>query len=407
MKYKCRSCHSEDIEIIIDFGSQPLANGLVKKDEFEIEKRYPLALCFCRECGLVQLNYIVDPKELFSNYYWVTGTSEGAKSFSKVFMEEAIKRNPISENGYVLEIASNDGTFLRPFKEMGYSILGVDPAQNIVLKANEEGIETLNEFFGAEIAKRIVRDRGYPSLFFARNVFAHVAELDDFVEGLRICSDDDNIGIIEVEYGDKIVNEVHYDSVYHEHLYYYTLQSITKVLERHDLFAYDVMHSPISGGAIVVFFSKKKREQTEMYEKMMSSEAESGLNDIKSWRRFAEKAQNHKKLINNMIDGIDGELIGYGASARSSTMFNFCGIDNSKIKCIIDQNPLKQGMYTPGTHIPIVSADEAFKSNPKNIFISAWNFKDEVIRFLKSQYGFKGDVILPLPYPGEMRSVLE
>lgn len=402
----CKSCRNKGLEVILDFGEQPLANGLLKKSECGKEKKYPLALCYCKSCGLAQLNYTVDPRELFSNYYWVTGTSKGARQFAEIFMNEVLKRKKIKSGEYVLEIASNDGTFLRAFRDADIDILGIDPAKNIASIANDSGIETIVDFFGSKAAGEIVEKKGYPAVFFARNVMAHVADIDDFIEGLKICSDDNNIGIVEVEYGGKIVNEIHYDSIYHEHLYYYTLHSLKEILEAHGLYIFDAMDSPISGGAIVVYFSKKHREVTKSVKDILNKEEIDGLDTIDAWKGFAQRAKQHKEIMKKMLGTVKGRIIGYGASARSSTMLNYCGINHNDIECIVDLNTLKQGLYTAGTHIPIVSADEGLKyMKPDCVLILAWNFEDEIKEFLRDQYGYDGDVIIPLPYPGRKENI--
>lgn len=403
---ECKFCGSKDMDIILDFGKQPLANGLLKKAEIGKENKYPLTLCFCKKCGLAQLNYAVDPEELFTNYYWVTGTSESAKNYAKQFKDDAIKCKPISDNGYVLEIASNDGTFLRSFKDDGYEVLGVDPAQNIAEMANKNGIHTIASFFDSSLAKSIIEENGYPDIFFARNVMAHVADLEDFTKGLSICCDDKNVGIVEVHYAGKIINEVHYDSIYHEHLYYYTLHSLKGVLESHGMHVFDVKYSPISGGAIVVYFSKHMYTVSKAVDELLEKEKEQGINKIDSWLGFAAMAKKHKDLMLQMISASHGKIVGYGASARSSTMLNYCGIDCNNLEYIIDLNQLKQGLYTAGTHIPIISAEKAFESFPPDVIvILAWNFKDEIVNYLTTQFNYNKEIIVPLPYPGRKENI--
>lgn len=252
VKIECRACKSTRMIPFFDLGMQPFANALLDTEQIANEKRYPLSLCFCEDCKLVQLNYTADPKELFSNYCWVTSTSSTARNYAKKFCEEAMKRKNINKNGYVLEVASNDGTFLKEFQKQDIEVLGVDPAANIVQQANEDGVPTEVAFFGKAVAEEIIAKKGYPEVVYARNVLPHVADLHDFVQGLSTSCSDNNLLILEVHYAGIILDEVHYDSIYHEHLCYFTIASIINLLKQHELYPYDIMYSPISGGSIVL-----------------------------------------------------------------------------------------------------------------------------------------------------------
>lgn len=399
---RCRACNSTNVEMFFDLGLQPFANALLHNEK-DYEGKYPLSLSFCSDCSLVQLDFTANPAELFSNYFWVTSTSKTAREYASVFCKKALQNALSSDIKYVLEIASNDGTFLRPFCEDNIEVIGVDPAENIAKMANESGVPTINAFFGEDVAKKIINDRGYPSITFARNVLPHVANLHDFVSGLSYCIDDQGILILEVHYAGKILEELHYDSIYHEHLCYFTLQSVENLLNLHGLYIFDIETSPISGGSVVLYISKdqgkKKSEKLAAFEML---EQKQKYNTFTKWQEFANKSLLHRDLLNKMIDdalekGI--RLVGYGASARSSTMLNFCGIDKHKLLKIADQNQLKRGFYTPGSRIEIITPEEAFTLKPEGVVLLAWNFKDEIIDLLKNKYGFRGDIITPLPFP--------
>ena len=398
---KCRACGSKRVRQFFDLGDQPFANALLHHIELNNEKRYPLSLSFCEDCSLVQLDYTADPKELFSNYFWVTGTSSTAKNYAKIFFDMAVDHHRIDKNGYVMEIASNDGTFLRPFSEGGYRVLGVDPAENIARRASESGIRTEVAFFGSKTARDIVSREGYPEVLFARNVLPHVADTNDFVEGLSYCCGDETLAIVEVHHAGAIADELHYDSIYHEHLCYFTLQSVEKLLLAHGLYAYDVSFSPISGGSIVLFLRKRELPVSKSLIELRGKENTKGYNGSKCWNDFAVRAYEHRKVLREKVEEYSASgcrVIGYGASARSSTLLNFAGINNELIECIIDKNEMKHGRLTPGTHIPIVGPDEGMNRNPDVIVLLAWNFKDEIIEYLKSRYGYHGKLIVPLPF---------
>ena len=401
MKIKeCRACRSKQVVQFLDLGNQPFANALLEPG-FEEEKKYPLSLSYCTDCSLVQLDYTAAPEELFSNYFWVTSTSSTAREYAKQFYE-GVKAYIKENRRYVLEIASNDGTFLKEFKEHGYEVLGVDPAKNIAKQANEQGIATRVDFFQKTVAEEIVKEKGYPSVIYARNVLPHVADLSGFVEGLACCCGDDNLLVIEVHYSGKILDELHYDSIYHEHLHYFTLTSVINLLKHYGLFVFDVSLSPISGGSVVLYVSRKEIESSGFLKNMLKEEEKLGYNTLERWDTFAKTAEKHREELLAMIRTRLEEgkkIVAYGASARSSTMLNYCGIGKEMIPAVIDQNTLKQGHLTPGSHMLIGSAEKILEEKPDVILLLAWNFKDEIMDVLRNQYGYQGEVIVPLPYP--------
>ncbi len=393
----CRVCRSKKIKEFLDLKNQPLANSLLKSTS-EKEKFYPLSLSYCSRCSLVQLNHTVDPKELFTNYVWVTATSSIARNHAKAFCENVIPRIKNSKKGYILEVASNDGTFLLPFIKKGYKVLGVDPAKNIVEMAVKNGIPTKCEFFGVSSAQKIKKELGAAEVVIARNVLPHVANTHDFVRGMYAVLDTDGLLILELHYAKKIFKELHYDSIYHEHLCYFTVKSLEELLNQYEIFIEDIQTSPISGGSLIIYARKKKVKETKTVKNYRTKEKQMKLNALKSWQGFAQKVKKHKEKLLKILDkNNNGNIVGYGASARSSTLLNYCGIGFEYIPTIADKNPLKQGLYTAGTHIPIESPDKVMKKNPDVMVILAWNFKDEIITFLKEKYKYQGTYIIPLP----------
>jgi len=330
---------------------------------------------------------------------WVTGTSATAKDYSRTFYAEATKRCG-DRSLFAVEVASNDGTFLRQFQESGHRVLGVDPAKNIAEIANEQGIETWPEFFGRAVAEEITRRYGQADFVFARNVLPHVAHVHDVVSGMGHCLSADGIGAVEFHYTKCIVDGLHYDSVYHEHLFYFSIKSMVYLLERHGLRAFDLIESPISGGSIVLYFSKDKKPRLRALREKLETEAQSGLGLQATWERFAERCFAHRDRLAALVREErvrGGTIIGYGASARSSTLLNLCGINDRQLLCIADQNPLKHDKYTAGTNVPIVPPEVAFSKKPDAVLLLAWNFKDELLALLKSKFQFHGTVITPLP----------
>ncbi len=394
----CRVCNGKNIIEFLDLGKQPFANSLVVNLN-ERENFYPLALNWCSDCNLVQLTHTADPKDLFSNYVWITSTSKTAREYSKILYNEIISRTENLDKSYVLEVASNDGTFLLPFVQGGYNVLGVDPAENIVDIAVANGVPTKCKFFGVKAAEEITEDFGQAMVVIARNVLPHVANLHDFVKGLQMCLKDEGLLVIEFHYAMRIYKDLQYDSFYHEHLCYFTLKSIERLLNQFNLFVTDITESPISGGALVLYV-KKKKEESPIVQSYRDSEKKTKLNELSGWKNFAKRVQFHRDQLLKILTKITNEtgpVVGYGASARSSTLLNFCGIDTRFVSMIADQNLFKHNKYTAGTHIPIDSPEEVMKKNPEYVLILAWNFSDEIMNVLKDNYNYTGKCILPLP----------
>jgi SAM-dependent methyltransferase len=400
----CRLCGSRQLDIVLDLGDQPPANSLRADVSLSLE-HVPLVLCRCDSCTTIQLTETVSPDFLFRDYVWVTGTSKLARDYSYQFYENAMKRLG-GQSVFAVEIASNDGTFLECFKLNNHRVLGVDPAKNLAKIAEESGIPTIDEFFGSELAQKLVRDYGKADIVIARNVLPHVPDPNDLINGMAHCLKEDGVGIIEFHWAYKIFAELHYDSIYHEHFFYHSLRSIKALLERHQLVMFDVIESPISGGSLVAYFSKARRSITLGLEAKLSLEDKQELAKLSSWKKFAQLSLDHSKQLRSMVEKeVDSgkKVIGYGASARSSTLLNFCGIDNRHLNCIADQSYLKHGLYTPGTDIIVESPDNALAKDPDTILLLAWNFRDEILGSL-ARAEFHGNVITPLPnFPHLMR----
>lgn len=395
MENVCLGCKSTNLNQVLDLGNQPLANAL-RKDVNVKQNFHPLEIHFCNDCFLAQLNCIVPPEELFSHYLWVTGSSEEAITYSNTFCERVISRMK-NKDRYILELASNDGTFLKPFIKSGYDVLGVDAAKNLVEQANNDGINSLAEFWSNETSSKIKEKSGYPDVIIARNVLAHVANLHDFILGITNCADNDTLIAIEFHYSGHILEELHYDSIYHEHLCYYTLESIINIFKIYNLYAFDVDKSPLNGGSCVIYLSKEETDKTQYLKELLEYEEQKKYNKLETWGNFGEYSIAHKDKFIKLINKYEGKrIVSYGASARSATLLNFCGIDNKYISMIADANKLKQGLYS-NNNIPIKSPEEVLSTNPDVIIIMAWNFKNEIINTLKEKYNFKGIVILPLP----------
>ena len=392
----CRVCKATGLHDLLDLGDQPLANAL-KKARDEREMSFPLTLSFCTNCSLIQIRETVDKEGLFSRYFWVTGTSKSAKSFANEFCSKALDVRRLSEKDYVLEIASNDGTFLKPFIEKGIDVLGVDPASNIARIASEQGIPTLNAFWDQQTADIVVAQRGKASFVFARNVIAHASQLHDVMKGFHSVLSGDGVGAVEFHYAGNIHGQLQYDAIYHEHLCYFSIASFNRLLQFHGLFPWHIEPSPISGGAYVVYFTKEHRVPTAQYSALVLEESGYALTELSSWRKFAERCREHRRQSRELMSSFhDKKVVAFGASARSSTYLNFCGFSFRDIDAVIDNNELKHGHFTPGASIPIVSRKQGFVDDPEVVVLLAWNFKEEIVETCRAS-GFAGKFLLPFP----------
>ena len=394
----CRICGSDNIEEVLNLGEQPPANSLYRSDE-KRPPDVPLRLMYCQKCSTVQLGEDVDPEYLFGEYLWVTGTSATAEQYSHEFAKKALSQVvEHNKSPYIVEIASNDGTFLKRFIEKGCKVLGIDPAKNIAEFAVKDGIPTKADFFTLDLAERLVEKEGKADIVFARNVIPHVKEIHSVIGGINTLINEGGVGIIEVHNAGLILEELHYDYIYHEHLFYYTLKTISGLIERYGLHVFDVMLSPISGGSWVIYFSKNKKEKTKELIKHEKKELENNINSYHRWVEFSDQVTVHSEKLKKMVMQSDKKIPAYGASARSSTLLNFCGITNKHISVVIDKNPMKNGLMTAGSNIPVVSFEDGLKEikSSEKILLLAWNFQDEIVQELR-EAGFSGKFIIPLP----------
>ena len=396
---RCRIFPEQELEPFFVLGSQPPANSL-RTDNAELLPVVPLTLGWSEKAKSVQLTVNVSSEYLFKHYVWVTGTSQTARDYAQYFAAQFLQRLA-QTSPFIVEIASNDGTFLRPFIERGLNVLGVDPAQNIAAAANAAGIKTVAEFFNQHTAAAVLAEHGQCQGLIARNVIPHVEHIHSVMAGIVALLSEDGVGAFEFHYAGKIFDELHYDSIYHEHLFYHSLTSIQHLLNQYNFHAFDLFQSPISGGSYVLFFSRQIRTQSAALADALSHEESAGINNKLAWISFAEKSAQHAASLLAAVEAEIAQgrtLIGYGASARSSTLLNFAGVNQRHLQCIADKSAYKHHRYTAGTDILILSPDEALALKPDTILLLAWNFADEILGELRDR-GFSGKVIIPLPGP--------
>ena len=397
---RCRVCESTLFDSVLDLGWQPLANALLDAPS-EDEPKFPLVLVRCHECTTVQLSVDVNAQAMFREYFWVTSTSETTLSHCRALVDQMYlwaDRPPKS----VLEVASNDGSLLREFKSRGAEVLGVDPAINLANLANEAGISTVPEFFDDSLSIEIVENRGLFDVVVARNVLSHIPNPLQTFASLARTLGDEGILVVEFHRADKILEEVHFDSIYHEHSLYHTLRSMNALARSVGLKPHDVFPSPISGGSWAVCFVHENddRIETDSWVAAWDAERESGAWEQVSWAQFARTALENIAQVKEYLAEQKASacvIDGFGASARSATIINACGITD-ELRSVADSNGLKQWRLTPGAQLPIVPPETLLSDSPDVVMLFPFNFESEIIQYLTKK-GWSGEVYLPLPHP--------
>ena len=394
---RCRICKNQKVELIIDLGDQPPANCLYKQNE-NPPSRVPLRIGRCASCATVQLLETINPEQLFSKYVWLTQTAKMAVDYAETFADR-LEKVLVSRTRSILEVGSNDGTFLKALQKRGHKVLGVDPASNIGDVARSAGVPTVSDFFSFKLAKELVEKHQKFDVVIARNVLPHVADLHSVISGIRESLAEGGVAVFEFHRADMIMEELHYDSIYHEHLYLHSLNSIENIANRYELKAFDVDESPISGGSFVVYFSLDMRSESMALKVSREHESKLQINSLEAWQKFSQSTTDHILKFRNLVLNSVTEkkkIIGFGASARSSTLLNAAELCGDQILAIADNNEWKQGLMTPGSAIKIISLEEALLLQPDIVVLLAWNFKSELLTQLKES-GFSGEVIIPLP----------
>ena len=393
----CRICDSEDLHVVLDLGIQPLANALRKIGDLSEEKKFPLILLRCRFCTSIQLSVNVNPKLMFQNYFWVTGTSNTAREHCQRLVFEISKY--LEDAQSVLEIGSNDGTLLNEFlKITSGQIFGIDPAMNIYQDSSDSKITVLTDFFTSKFATRFRSEFGQVDLVVARNVLSHVPDLKDVFIGIDSLLSPSGIFVVEFHEATKILSEIHYDSIYHEHTFYHSIKSMTEAQSKIGLVPFDILQSPISGGSYVLISSRISRPPSSRLLEAIKNEEKSGVQSERAWMEFADKSRENLEEIKSFLaTAKDKTVVAFGASARSSTLINAIGVLAHNLTAIADNNPLKWNKSSPGSQLKIDSPKSLIDENIKVVFICPFNFEEEIVEYLKRDLGWHGLVFLPLP----------
>jgi hypothetical protein len=401
----CRACGEERLRRFVSLGPTPLANSFLKSpDEFEREISYPLNVYFCDECSLVQVAEVVDPRILFGNYIYVTGTANTIVEHNRSYANTVVDYLALCDKDLVVEVASNNGSLLRFFRDQNVRILGVEPAGNIAAIANAAGIETANRFFNASAGCDIRETYGPARAVICNNVLAHVDDTQDFLSGCKSLLADDGLVIIEGPYLREFVELAEFDTVYHEHLCYFSVTSLMRLCDKVGLSIVRIDRMPVHGGSIRMYAAKSETRPDHAAEVVQMSEDEKndGLTSFETFERFALAVHQTREKLRFLLQSLkaDGKSIAaYGAPAKGNTLLNYCGIDTKFVDFTVDKNPLKVGLYTPGAHLPVLPVSELSERRPDYLLILAWNFADEIMLQQAEFAAGGGKFIIPIPEP--------
>jgi len=399
---QCYICSSTSLTNFLNLGNHPPPLNFVTKERLlDRNEAFPLQVFFCSNCGLVQLGDAVDPKIMFKEYLYTSGISTAFRTHLESFTEKLVERFSPNKDDLVIDIASNDGTLLQFFKNSGLRVLGVEPS-NIADIAKENGIQTVNDFFNEEVAKQILDENGQAKIITITNAFAHIKDLDSLMNGIKILLKEDGVFVSESQYLVDILEKLEYDTIYHEHLRYYSLKPLIQLFEKYNMEVFDCERISSHGGSIRVYASLKgKFTKSDNVKNIIDYEDKLKLSEIETYQAFAKKIYENKNKLISLLSKIkaDGHrIVGISAPARSSTILNFCNINSENLDYIAEKSILKIGKFTPGSHIQVVDDNQLVIDQPDFALLLSWHLSDSIVAKIRDD-GFKGKIILPLPEP--------
>jgi SAM-dependent methyltransferase len=401
----CAFCGSRDLESIIDFGDVALAGAFVKPHQFAREPRYRLRVFFCPRCYALQLPDVVDPAELFANYFYFSSAIGSLREHFLDYASEVTARFLRPERSTVVEIGCNDGILLKPLADQGVrKPIGVDPASNIVQAIADPRITVVNDFFGSKLAAAIRSEYGPADLVVANNVYAHIPEINDVTRGVAELLADNGVFVFEVHHLGSVLRGLQYDMIYHEHLYYYSLVALEKHLRRHGMVVFDLKRIPIHGGSIRYYACKAGSRWAKAISNrvllLRQDETAQGLERVETFQHFAGEIARRKDLLMGFLKRLHKagkRVAGYGASGRANTIIQYCGIGHEHMEYMIDDAPAKWGYYTPGSHFEIRSANALCEARPDYLILFAWGYLNEIAEKCKPYLDCGGRLLTPLP----------
>jgi len=402
-KTNCRMCKSNNIQKFLDLGFSALSDNFLTTEQLEeVEKQFPLTVHLCSNCGLCQLGYVVPPELMFNKDYPYDSstTKSGRDHFTKMGIDICEKFN-LKQNSLIIDVGSNSGVLLSAFKSKGMKVLGIEPSSKLANIAIEKGIDSIIEFFSNKLVKKILDDYGKVSVITGTNVFAHIDNLDDFMTTANSLLVDDGIIVIEAPYLLHLIENMEYDTIYHEHLSYLSVKPMVKFFEKFGFEIFDIKEQIIHGGTLRYFISRKnKKEITEEVSNYLHNEDEKELYSGEKLNEFANLVKNHRSTLLQLLNDLknDGKkIVAISAPAKGNTLLNYCKIDSKILDYVTERNPLKIGKFTPGMHIPVYSDEKLLEDQPDYALILAWNFAEEIIRNNSNYQERGGKFIIPIP----------
>jgi SAM-dependent methyltransferase len=400
----CRACGASLAVTMADLGLQPPSNAFpASPEEAAREKRYPLRACVCGSCKLVQLDFDVAPEELFGNYVYFSSYSDDWLAHARAYCDMARRRFALGTDSLVVELASNDGYLLKNFVALGIPVLGIDPSDTVAAAAQKIGVPTRVEFFGERSAKRLAAEGHRADLIIANNVLAHVPQLNDFIAGMSVLLRPGGTATIEFPHLLTLIEQVAFDTIYHEHYSYLSLYAIERVFGRHGLRIYDVEELATHGGSLRIFATHAGPaglEDSAALRAVRAREAAAGLAHLETYTHFARRVEECRHSLKDFFAAAAAagkRVAAYGAAAKGNTLLNFCGVTPRELPVVADRNPHKQSKLLPGTHIPVVSPEELMRLRPDYVLILPWNLKDEIRHQLAGIEAWGGRFVTPVP----------
>lgn len=397
---RCRSCDGSDLAPVLDLGLQPLANAYPAVDDPAEEPRYPLAVVRCRGCSLVQLTGTVDPGLLFDDYPYFSSYSDTAVASARQVANTLTDDLRLDSNDLAVEIASNDGYLLQHYIERGVPVLGVEPAGNIAPVAVERGIPTMNEYFTTSLGRHLAAEGKQASVLHANNVLAHVPNINDFVGGIAALLRPDGAAVVESPYLARLIDDRQFDTIYHEHVFYYSLTAVKALVERHGLVVADVEQIPIHGGTVRYTLRHAGTEPTPAVADLLADEQRRGLNEDFYYEDFSDRVAELRRDLTTLLGDLKqsgASVAAYGAAAKGTVLLNHFGVDHSTIDFVVDRNVHKQQRRMPGVGIPIVDPSALLTHRPDYTLLLVWNFAEEVLEQQREYREAGGRFVLPGP----------